>query len=116
MISVLSPELFITIPWKNGQGETIELAMNYGGHLDDFVWRLSMASVVEDGVFSDFSGYQRNLILIEGNGINLQHDDSKIDKLNHNDHLFLTYGGYVPKPKVRQPRNTTTTSTTPTRR
>ena len=82
MISVLSPELFKTIPWKNGQGETIELAMNYGGHLDDFVWRLSMASVVEDGVFSDFSGYQRNLILIEGNGINLQHDDSKIDKLN----------------------------------
>ena len=37
MISVLSPELFKTIPWKNGQGETIELAMNYGGNLNDFV-------------------------------------------------------------------------------
>jgi environmental stress-induced protein Ves len=83
MISVLSPDLFKTIPWKNGKGETIELAINYGGNLDDFVWRLSMASVVEDGVFSDFSGYQRNLILIEGNGINLQHDHSKIDKLSN---------------------------------
>jgi environmental stress-induced protein Ves len=81
MISVLSPEQFNTIPWKNGKGETIELAINEGGTLDDFIWRLSMASVVEDGVFSDFSGYQRNLILIEGYGINLQHDDSKIDKL-----------------------------------
>jgi environmental stress-induced protein Ves len=82
MITILSPKQFKTIPWKNGQGETIELAINVGGKLDDFIWRLSMASVVEDGVFSDFSGYQRNLILIEGNGINLQHDDSKIDKLN----------------------------------
>jgi environmental stress-induced protein Ves len=83
MISVFSPESFKTIPWKNGKGETIELAINDGGTLDDFIWRLSMASVVEDGVFSDFSGYQRNLILIEGNGISLQHDDNKIDKLSN---------------------------------
>jgi len=83
MISILSPESFKTIPWKNGKGETIELAINEGGTLDNFIWRLSMASVVEDGVFSDFSGYERNLILIEGNGINLQHDDNKIDKLSN---------------------------------
>jgi len=81
MISVFSPENFKTIPWKNGKGETIELAINDGGTLDDFIWRLSMATVVEDGVFSDFSGYQRNLVLIEGNGISLQHDHNKIDKL-----------------------------------
>jgi len=83
MISIIPPTLFKTIPWKNGKGETIELAINQGGNLDDFIWRLSMASVVEDGVFSDFSGYQRNLILIEGNGINLQHDHRKIDKLSN---------------------------------
>ncbi|MBA6231133.1 MULTISPECIES: HutD/Ves family protein [unclassified Colwellia] len=83
MITVLSPQQFKTIPWKNGQGETIELAINAGGKLDDFIWRLSMATVVEDGVFSDFSGYQRNLILIEGHGINLQHDNRKIDQLNN---------------------------------
>ncbi len=83
MISVFSPENFKNIPWKNGKGETIELAINDGGTLDDFTWRLSMASVVEDGVFSDFSGYQRNLVLIEGNGISLQHDHNKIDKLSN---------------------------------
>jgi uncharacterized protein len=81
MISVFSPENFKTIPWKNGKGETIELAINDGGTLDDFIWRLSMTNVVEDGVFSDFSGYQRHLILIEGNGISLQHDHNQIDKL-----------------------------------
>jgi len=83
MISVFSPENFKTIPWKNGKGETIELAISDAGTLDDFTWRLSMARVVEDGVFSDFSGYQRNLILIEGNGISLQHDHNKIDKLSN---------------------------------
>jgi environmental stress-induced protein Ves len=83
MTSVITPDHFKTIPWKNGKGETIELAINEGGNLDDFTWRLSMASVVEDGVFSDFSGYQRNLILIEGNGINLQHDHRQIDKLSN---------------------------------
>lgn len=83
MFTVISPEHFKTIPWKNGQGETIELAINDGGILADFIWRLSMANVVEDGVFSDFSGYQRNLVLIAGKGINLQHDDNKIDTLHH---------------------------------
>jgi environmental stress-induced protein Ves len=83
MISIISPTAFKTIPWKNGQGETTELAINANATLDNFTWRISMASVVEDGLFSDFSGYQRNLILIEGNGINLQHDHNHIDKLTN---------------------------------
>ncbi|WP_085300536.1 HutD/Ves family protein [Cognaticolwellia mytili] len=83
MIEVIEPEKFRTVAWKNGKGETIEMAINSGGTLDDFSWRLSMASVVEDGIFSNFSGYTRNLILVAGDGINLQHNDSKIDKLTN---------------------------------
>ena len=30
MIEILAPKQFKTIPWKNGQGETIELAINEG--------------------------------------------------------------------------------------
>ncbi len=82
-INIISPEQFKTVPWKNGLGETIEVAINEGGTLEHFDWRLSMASVVEDGQFSNFTGYTRNLILIEGNGINLQHNDNKIDKLSN---------------------------------
>ena len=81
MIEIIQPTQFKTVPWKNGQGETIEMAINPGGSLDNFDWRLSMASVVEDGVFSNFTGYTRNLILIGGDGINLQHNDNKIDRL-----------------------------------
>ncbi len=83
MIEVIEPAKFKTVAWKNGKGETIEMAINSGGTLNDFDWRLSMASVVEDGIFSNFSGYTRNLILIAGDGINLQHNDSKIDKLTN---------------------------------
>jgi environmental stress-induced protein Ves len=82
MITIIPPSHFKTIPWKNGLGETTELAINEKGSLDSFDWRLSIASVVNDGLFSDFSGYQRQLILIEGNGINLQHDNEKIDQLD----------------------------------
>ena len=73
MYSITTPEQFITTPWKNGLGETTELAINNGGSLTQFDWRLSMAKVTQDGVFSNFSGYYRQLILIEGNGIELSH-------------------------------------------
>lgn len=82
MFSVISPSQFKTVPWKNGKGETTELAINQGGSLDNFEWRLSIASVVENGEFSDFSGYDRNLVLIQGQGIQLQHDESKLDSLD----------------------------------
>jgi environmental stress-induced protein Ves len=44
---------------------------------------LSIASVVEDGHFSDFSGYERTLILVKGNGISLQQAGKRKDKLSN---------------------------------
>jgi len=77
----ISPESFKTIPWKNGKGKTIEVAINEGGTLDNFDWRLSMADVVEDGEFSNFSGYLRNLVLIKGNAIILHHNNQDSNEL-----------------------------------
>lgn len=82
MITIISPQAFKTIPWKNGKGETTELAINSGGTLEHFDWRLSIAKVIEDGPFSDFSGYLRHLVLIKGNGISLIHDQTKADHLS----------------------------------
>ena len=82
MIEIISPQQFKTVPWKNGRGETIELSISEGGTLERFDWRISIASVVEDGLFSDFSGYDRTLILVKGNGITLQHADETIAKLS----------------------------------
>ena len=81
MITVISPDSFKKIPWKNGLGFTTELAINDGANLDDFDWRLSIASVTSNGEFSNFSGYDRNLVLIEGNSLSLQHDQKHTDKL-----------------------------------
>jgi hypothetical protein len=81
MLTILSPEKFKTIPWKNSLGHTTELAISEGGTLDNFDWRLSIASVVNDGDFSNFAGYQRNLVLIEGNGLTLDHRNGDVDKL-----------------------------------
>ncbi len=98
MLTHISPEQFKTIPWKNGLGHTTELAISHGGNLEQFDWRLSIATVTNTGEFSNFAGYQRNLILIEGEGINLLHDNEKLDELNnlldiaHFDGGSKTYG------------------------
>jgi environmental stress-induced protein Ves len=94
MITIISPDKFNTIPWKNGLGFTTELAINDGATLDNFDWRLSIASVTEDGEFSNFSGYNRNLVLIEGNGISLVHDKQHTDKLTQSLDIAKFDGGF----------------------
>ena len=79
--TITPPSQFKKIPWKNGKGSTIELAINKGATLDNFDWRISMADVVENGPFSDFSGYLRHLILIKGHSITLEHEEKEPDFL-----------------------------------
>ncbi|WP_340678772.1 HutD family protein [Paraglaciecola sp.] len=74
MFTIIPPEHFKKILWKNGKGYTTELAISEGGDLVNFDWRLSIASVVSDGDFSDFSGYDRHLVLLSGAGIKLTYD------------------------------------------
>jgi hypothetical protein len=83
VLTEISPTSFKTIPWKNGLGHTTELAISDGGNLNNFDWRLSIATVANDGKFSNFNGYERNLVLIEGNGINLLHDNKRLDQLTN---------------------------------
>ena len=58
------------MPWRNGGGVTTEIAVfPEAAGLDDFEWRLSMASVASDGPFSSFGGVDRTLAVLEGEGI-----------------------------------------------
>jgi environmental stress-induced protein Ves len=58
------------MPWKNGGGETTEIAaFPEGAGLDDFQWRVSMARVDGSGPFSTFPGIDRTLAILEGAGI-----------------------------------------------
>ena len=69
MIRHLTVADFRTMPWANGKGVTIELARADGP--DGMLWRLSRASVVEDGAFSIFPGIERNLTVLTGPGFDL---------------------------------------------
>jgi len=79
---IYSPEDFQTLPWRNGLGSTVELiSESLEGH-EAFSWRLSIASVANDGPFSDFSGYDRTLLLLEGTGITLNNPNGSSIELN----------------------------------
>ena len=60
------------MPWKNGKGETIEIAVfPEGASVDRFDWRISMAPVASDGPFSVFPGIDRTLSILTGDGMML---------------------------------------------
>ncbi|WFU08695.1 HutD family protein [Rhizobium sp. CB3090] len=60
------------MPWKNGGGETVEIAVSpEGAGLADFDWRVSMATVATDGPFSVFPGIDRTLSILDGGGMTL---------------------------------------------
>ncbi|MCF8512330.1 MAG: HutD family protein [Rhodobacteraceae bacterium] len=72
MLRHLTPADYTTMPWANGKGSTIEmLRVEEGGRLK---WRLSRASVVENGDFSIFAGIERNLTVLTGPGFDLVGD------------------------------------------
>lgn len=56
-------------PWRNGGGWTEVLAT--GGHPDGFDWRASIARIDSDGPFSAFPGIGRQLVLLQGKGLEL---------------------------------------------
>ena len=64
------------VPWRNGRGATLELALWPAGssfEAGDFDWRLSTAAVEEPGPFSSFPGFDRLLLVTRGAGLTLEH-------------------------------------------
>lgn len=72
MIRHLTPADYTTMPWANGKGSTIEMLREDGP--EGLKWRLSRASVVENGPFSLFAGIERNLTVLTGPGFDLVGD------------------------------------------
>lgn len=57
-------------PWKNGGGCTTEiLAAPPGATLDDFDFRISLATIAQSGPFSTFPGIDRTLTLVDGGNV-----------------------------------------------
>lgn len=67
MIRHLNPASYKVMPWKNGGGSTTELFVAPGP--TGFRWRVSIASVSQDGPFSVFAGYDRHIMTLSGAGM-----------------------------------------------
>jgi environmental stress-induced protein Ves len=66
------------VRWKNGRGFTDELALwplDARFERGDYDWRVSAAKVDQPGPFSPFPGYERILVITEGEGLVLTHGD-----------------------------------------
>lgn len=78
-IRLLETEDQRRMPWKNGGGMTHELAVypaDSGLEGKPFLWRISIADVASDGPFSVFPGYDRSIMLIAGQGMELTLDEA----------------------------------------
>ena len=91
-------------PWKNGGGETREIAcFPPSSQLNEFEWRISTAVVAQDGEFSIFEGIDRRLYLLDGAGLKLRIGSGKPRRLRPGDHIDFrgelpVYGSLVDGP------------------
>jgi environmental stress-induced protein Ves len=78
--------------WRNGRGETREVAaFPRGATLDSFEWRVSIATIEQDGAFSRFPGVTRTTMLIAGAGLRLTGQATRIELAGR--HATATYRG-----------------------
>jgi len=75
-LSIIARASFAPLPWKNGGGITYE-AIRLPPTGDPFSWRVSLAQIDSSGPFSDFTGYDRHMVLLQGQGIALKFDDGE---------------------------------------
>ena len=69
---IIRSSAYRRMPWKNGGGETVEIAISpEGATLDAFDWRVSMARVASAGPFSRFPGIDRTVAVLAGAGVRL---------------------------------------------
>ena len=70
----------LAMPWANGKGTSYEIASDRDAS-NQWTWRVAIAPVVEDGPFSTLPGINRQLVVIDGNGMVLEVDGKTVDCL-----------------------------------
>ena len=83
-LTALDPAGYRHMPWKNGGGVTVDIAVAMlpgfaAGSWEGIVWRFSRTAIVTPGAFSDLSGYDRELALVSGQGLVLETAAGEID-------------------------------------
>jgi len=75
-LTPLKPEDYRRIPWKNGAGVSVDIAVGEG---ESEIWRFGRTPITTDGPFSDYSGFDRLQVLVAGRGLVLQTPGGEID-------------------------------------
>jgi environmental stress-induced protein Ves len=70
MLRLLRAADYRRMAWKNGGGITTEIARDASGD-EAFDWRISIAEIAQDGDFSIFPDVDRELMLLDGGGVEL---------------------------------------------
>lgn len=66
-LALVTPGEQRRMPWRNGGGTTAEVLSETGPD-GSLLWRFSIADVAGSGPFSDFTGYDRHILLLAGDG------------------------------------------------
>jgi environmental stress-induced protein Ves len=69
-VQIIRKSSLAPTPWKNGGGITHE-AIRVPASGESFLWRVSIAHIERSGPFSDFAGYRRTMVLLQGDGMAL---------------------------------------------
>ena len=93
-LQIVRRSSFKRSPWKNGGGITHE-AMRVPATGDPFRWRVSLAQIDSSGPFSEFAGYDRKMVLLQGPGIELTHGNGQHQVLK-NVGDWVEFAGAVP--------------------
>jgi uncharacterized protein len=65
--------------WKNGGGLVREIAVAFSGEPNaHMLWRVSIAEIDRDGPFSDYRGYDRTIVAIDGDPVELHLDGERV--------------------------------------
>lgn len=72
---VVAANEYRRVRWKNGAGWTREIVRV--PDREDWDWRLSIAEIEQDAPFSVFPGIDRELVLLQGNGLELRFGDGE---------------------------------------
>ncbi|PLC02138.1 histidine utilization protein HutD [Variovorax sp. RO1] len=85
------------MPWKNGGGTTQEIASwPPSAGLDSFGWRVSIATIASAGPFSVFPGVERQIMLLEGDGVRLFTHDGRVSHRLDVPHRPFVFSGDDP--------------------
>lgn len=77
----LDPAHYRPIPWKNGRGALLVIASEGGEGWgpNGVAWHFGRTPIIEEGPFSDYTGYERLQTVVEGRGLVLRSSRGDID-------------------------------------